>query len=544
MLALQIANGQKWDVRLFPDTNIIRRGRNLKPQILTIFITLSLLTVTACQTTFEEGRQNLANELKSRGTNPYIKAPVLKDLERRIRGVVMKPQVNSNPNDFDPRNFEILSNFQDRYDHQKMMTLIALSATGYDRAAETLYSVPNSGSSCSVHADDAVFPVPDKNSKFKTWDWEFVKGGCNSGRADGIAEARSRDGTARFTGRFYKGKMYEGVLEGRLEDGDKFINIGNVPSEGVIARLLTTIYRKSGYKFHRFGDINSEGKLDGFGMDLRNYTDLIVVRSVGEWVDDKKEGFGAWQDLRKAYDHKVWNTWIGTWHKGKMHGLGAWTNAHENIQLGEFENGKAHGLSFTQYSDMTGDYHAFGVGQRSYGKRHGPWQYNEANTFNSNVYVTEVYNNGNMVSTSDRPAFTFNQVMAFAIGAATLSVADVPTAAKLQVGTAFAKDTLGNGDGANLAALKQSFASHARSNGKATHSSGSTKSVKGGITVEQVVVNCPHSGPHTIPVPYRDRVCRAAAIDFATTYVCNKLDQSRVIQRCIDDCGQKQCLQE
>jgi hypothetical protein len=509
-----------------------------------IVIALSLLMLSACNTTFEEGRQNLANELQYRGTNPYIQAPVLKDLERRIRGVVTKPIVRGNPNGFDPRNLEILSNFQGRYDHQKMMTLIALSATGYDLAAQTLYAVIGSGDSCLIRAGDAIFPVPDKNSIYKTYNWEFVRGDCKNGSADGIAEARSRDGTARFTGRFYKGKMYEGVLEGTLDDGDKFINIGNVPSEGVIARLLTTIYRKSGYKYHRFGDINHDGKLDGFGIILRNYTNLLVVRSIGEWADNRKEGFGAWQDTREAYEAKVWNTWIGTWHKGKMHGLGAWTNAHENIQLGEYDNGKAHGLSFTQYSDMTGDYHAFGVGQRRYGKRHGPWQYNEANTFTSNYYVTEVYNNGNMVSTSDRPAFNMNQVMAFAIGAATLSVADVPSAAKLQVGAAFAQDTLGNGGGTNLAALKKVYTQHAKSNAKATHSGGATKSVKGGITVEQVVINCPHSGPHTIPVPFRDRVCRAAAIDFATTYVCNRQDQRRVIERCRRDCQQRQCLQE
>jgi hypothetical protein len=509
-----------------------------------ILVTFSLLLVAACNTTFEEGRQNLSNELKHRGTNPYIQSPLLKDLERRIRGIVMKPKVTGNPNDFDPRNLEIISNFQDRYDHQDMMTLIALSATGYDRAAKTLYSVSNSGSSCRVQASDTIFPVPEKNSRFKTYDWEFVRGGCDNGKADGIAEARSRDGKARFTGRFYKGKMSEGILEGRMDDGDIFINIGNVPSEGVIARLLTTVYRKGGYKFHRFGDINAQGKRDGFGMDLKNYTNLIVVRTIGEFVDDKKEGFGAWQDLRKAYDHKVWNAWIGTWHKGKMHGLGAWTNAHENIQLGEYRNGKAHGLSFTQYSDMTGDYHAFGVGQRRNSKKHGKWQLNEANSFTSDHYVTDVYNNGNLVSTSDKPAFTMNQVMAFAIGAATLSVADVPAAAKLQMGTAFAKDTLGNGGGANMAALKQSFASHGKSSGKATHSGGSTKPVKGGITVEQVVINCPHSGPYTIPVPYRTQVCRGAAINFATTYVCNRRDQPQAIERCRRECGQRQCLQE
>jgi hypothetical protein len=516
----------------------------LKISTKSILVALSLFALSACNTTFEEGRQNLSNELKHRGTNPYIQAPLLKDLERRIRGVVMKPIVHGSPNKFDPRNLEIISNFQDRYDHQKMMALIALSATGYDRAARALYSVPNSGSSCRVTAGDAIFPTDDKNNRFKTWDWEFVRGSCDNGRADGIAEARSQDGTARFTGRFYKGKMYEGILEAQLDDGDTFVNIGNVPSEGVIARLLTTIYRKNGFKYHRYADFNSEGKLDGFGLILWNYNNLIVAKSVGEYLNNYREGFGAWQDLRKAYEHKVWNAWIGTWHKGKLHGLGAWTNGHENIQLGEFENGKAHGLSFTQYSDMTGDYHAFGVGQRRNGKRHGKWQYNEANSFTSNYYVTEIYNNGNLVSTSDKPAFTMNQIMAFAIGAATLSVADVPAAAKLQVGTAFAKDTLGNGGGANLASLKQSFASHAKSSDEATHRSGSTKQAKGGITVEQVVINCPHSGPHTIPVPYRDRVCRAAAINFAETYACNRRNQAQAIKRCNDDCGQRQCLQE
>jgi len=509
-----------------------------------VLIVTPLIALSGCNTTFKEGQVNLASELRNRGTNPYIKAPVLKDLELRIRNIAMEPIVRENPNSFGPRDLEILGNFFDRYHHRELMATIRLSAAGYDQAASRLYPVTGSSTNCQVRGNNAIFAVPDKSNKYKTYDWKFVAGDCHDGVAHGNGEARSRHGQARFTGYFDNGTMIEGVFEGYLDNGDRFINIGSVPTSGVIARLLTTIYRKSGFRYHRFGDIDEQGLLDGFGILIRNYTNRMVVSQVGDFLDNKLEGFGAFQALRKAYESKAWYTWIGTWRSGKLDGLGAWTDGFEDINLGEWQNGKQHGLTFEQYSDMTGDYHEFAVGQKRRGKRHGSWQLNRANTFTSEDYATKVYNNGNLVSSSDRPAFTVNQVMAFALGAATISVADVPSAAKVQIAGALAADTLGGGGGTNLASMQKSFAKRAKSARQSTNSSATSSSAGGGIKVDQVQITCPHSGPHTIPVPYRTQQCRRAAIDFATTFVCNRMDQNRVIRNCKTACSNHQCLQE
>jgi hypothetical protein len=58
------------------------------------------------------------------------------------------------------------------------------------------------------------------------------------------------------------------------------------------------------------------------------------VRYDGEYVDDKKDGFGVyyWTDGRK---------YEGWWHKGKQHGLGQYVDSgKKTLKYGLWEYGK------------------------------------------------------------------------------------------------------------------------------------------------------------------------------------------------------------
>lgn len=518
----------------------------MQKSLLVSFVCISLTLLSGCYVSHVDGQKSFAADLRERGVNPYIKHDVFRDLERRIRAIAMAPVTPNSPRAFDARQMEILSNFSELYDHQEFEQLIhAARAGGRD------YTPVNNQTSCTIRPSTMSVPslMRGSDSRIYTAQWEFIRGTCdNNNLAHGQGIARSVDGKAELSGIFDRGQLIEGTVRVTYDTGDHAIYMGGIPNNQLLARGIASYFNVSGYQNHRYGDFNEDGELDGFGINVRNYKGYMLVKHAGSFKNDDLNGFGAMQDARKHGDGKVWNAWLGTFKGGEGNGLGSWTNGVDAVSIAEWNNGKRNGVEFRQYSDMTGDYHSFGVGQQRNGKRQGKWTFTLANSFNSNYPLTEVYDNGNLISTSDKPAFSFDQIMAFSMGAAIIGASDIPSAAKLQIGEALAQDTLGGGGGSNLAALQKSFASRANStitsNEQAATTTGQANSNES-IPVENVTITCSSSGTtSTIPIPYRTQMCRRAAIDFATTYACNKFDQERVIRNCNAACGHPQCLQK
>ncbi len=507
---------------------------------LLIFV---LPLVNGCVTTTNtEGQVMFSDALRQHGTNPYIENPVVKDLERRIRAIASAPIVK-NSRVLGPRNREILRNFEDRFDYNELMTWIDLSRAG--SAARTLYPKVGNNKDCKILGDTAAFPTV--SGKSETFDWILKNGECQGGKAHGIGIAVTRNGNLpKFQGRFDNGMMIEGVFEMTLDDGRSLIQIGGVTNDVITARALTSIYDPNGISIHRFGDFNDAGVINGFGIHIRNYTNMMVVLRAGDMVNDRMHGFSAVQALRKWGDGKVWHVWLGEYRNGKGEGLLSWTNGVNDLIVAEYKNGKKHGVSYEQYVDVTGDYHEFMIGTFQNGKKHGTVRKKTANSFNDAYYVTETYSNGHQTGTSDQPPINMGQIFAIAAGAAVIGASDISEAAKIEVAGALTADVIGNTGGTNMASLQSSFAQRAQSvsSGNTGNTSSSSSAGGNGITVEQVPISCPDTGvSNTIPVPYRTQICRRAAIDFATTYACNKLDQERVARNCEAACGNSQCLQ-
>ena len=520
----------------------------MKNKITIAMLLFVLPLISGCVTTTDkEGQVMFSDALRQRGTNPYIENPVVKDLEHRIRAIASAPEVKKQ-HVLGPRNREILRNFEDRFDLQKMLKWLEISRT--PKPAELMYKVTGTDQGCDIHADTATFPLEIGESR--TYKWDFLEGDCKDGVAHGIGRAQSAEGEpdAFFTGKFDNGMMVEGVFDAPLKDGSFVTQLGGVTNGVLTARALTSIYRQNGFETNRFGDFNEFGYINGFGVVIWNYTNLMMIRSAGEFTGDsngdKLHGFAAWQDLRKWGDGKVRNVWLGQYQNGKGEGLLGWTNGVNDLAVAEYKNGKKNGVSYEQYVDVTGDYHEFMVGTFRNGKKHGTVRKKTANSFNDAYYVTETYSNGHQTGTSDQPPINMGQIFAIAAGAAVIGASDISEAAKIEVAGALTADVIGNTGGTNMASLQSSFAQRAQSvsSGNSGNASSSSSTGGDGITVEHVQISCPDTGvSNMIPVPYRTKICRRAAIDFATTYACNKLDQERVTRNCKAACGNSQCLQ-
>ncbi|WP_413701947.1 hypothetical protein ACLKMH_10665 [Psychromonas sp. KJ10-10] len=252
--------------------------------ITLMFITSPLMV--GCSTT----RENFVADLQKQGDNPFIIEPELKGLEEKIQSIAMAKRIYDAPYHlvFDPRNDAIISHFQDRFNKQTMMEKINLARAGYDAAVADRYPHIGSMRGCEL-VNNGAYAVTDEvnNDQFE---WRFVKGECFDGLAHGIGEIVDEKLSAHFVGRFDQGVMIEGVFTMPLKDGMKLIQLGEFPSKNRTARLLTTKVRKDGFQWHRYGDFK-DGKINGFGINIWGYTNLMVVRSIGEFKNGDFDGF-------------------------------------------------------------------------------------------------------------------------------------------------------------------------------------------------------------------------------------------------------------
>lgn len=522
--------------------------------IASIYLAVGLsaaVFLTGCQTvTRGEAQKQFADEIRTRGSNPYIQHELVRDLERRMQNIVLAPIQNNTGEEFDPRTREILANFEDRFSYSELMRKIRLTRQGWARLKQE-YPLTSRQTGCRISPSKVRLPVWDVQEKkyYEPFSFEFMEGDCDENKqANGIGWAYGAGGDARFYGEFQRGRMVEGVFIVNAKNGDLVLGIGDIPTKGLTSRLLVSRKQLNGLTQHRYSDYDDTGRAQGFNLTVTNYKNYMVVRSVGDFKDDKRHGFAARMYKQKRGESSNWSVLLGMWENGKMHGLGGYTNGIDWIQVSEWKNGTENGIEYGQYADADDDTHHFEVGRRVNGKREGVWQVTASNSF-ATEYWTETYRNGEEIANSIQPAFDLGQVIAFSMGAGIIAAADVPSAAKLQIGTALMQDTLGGGGGSNLAALQQSFSAHANqttggTTGSSTPSTSATASAGNGLKTEQVTITCPSGVSNVVPITYRTNACFTAAERFAKTYACNKLDHSARMKSCIDACGHPQCLQK
>ncbi|MBU2966388.1 hypothetical protein Q4508_14800 [Amphritea sp. 2_MG-2023] len=424
-----------------------------KINVITL-ISMTSLLMCGCSTT----RENFVSDLQKQGANPFIVEPELKNLEEKIRSIAMAERKHDAPYHlvFDPRNEAIISYFQDRFNKQTMMEMINLARAGYDAAVAARYPHIGSVRGCDL-VDNGAYAVTDEVNKDQ-FDWRFVQGECFDGLAHGIGEAVDEKLSAHFVGRFDQGVMIEGVFTMLLEDNMKLIQMGEVPSKDRTARLLTTTVRKDGYQWHRYGDFK-DGEINGFGINIWGYTNLMIVRSIGEYKNGTFEGFGARQLLKPFDDGKVWNTWIGNYVDGTLNGPGAWTNSIDELSVGYWKEGKFHGQVYGAHVSQ----HYFNesyTGTYINNKREGAFRVRSMAEIGDRVRnFTRIYSGDKLIHDGeDSSTPDFGKLIALGAGLAVIGSAGISDTKKVDIGNAFAKDVLVGGDGQNLNTLKQKLA--------------------------------------------------------------------------------------
>ncbi|WP_412558102.1 hypothetical protein [Thalassospira sp. MIT1370] len=512
------------------------------------FIVTALGSLGACVT---DERTEFTQNMALYGSNPYIEAAHVKDLERRIEKIVMAdrmigPEYQTR---FDPRNKAILDNFKDLYDHNDLMANMALTRVDYETAVTSLYPVIGSETGCDVtNKDGYFFNRDDEPTRF---DWQFVKGSCENGLAHGVGRLQAAQSDAMFVGEFDHGMMTNGIFTMKRKDGSRTTQIGGIPVENRNARFLTTLSRTNGYQSHLYGDFNNRGQFDGFAMNIWGYVNLLHVHQVGQYKEHKLEGFGAKQIKRDYADGSIWNVWIGFYHRGSLNGWGAWSNTANGTSIGEWKNGALNGVVYSTDLDAGNMMHSFDVGTYVKGKRHGAFRTTTHGVFGESEAVI-AYDQGDRVDSPDSD-FDFGKIIALTAGAVAIGSADIDATSMAEIGGAFAMDVLGDTGGSNMQNLQSAYNSRLSNLSQPiSNNSGSTGSSTGTSTVAgeklnefDTTITCPDTGVTSdITIPYRTEACRVAALDFAKTFSCNKTDQERVVQNCQRACGHPQCLEQ
>ncbi|MGD1876431.1 MAG: hypothetical protein ACFB13_02900 [Kiloniellaceae bacterium] len=503
----------------------------------------------ACAMSTEQTQQQFANDIRTRGGNPYIEAPVVRDFEQRIEAITLAEHIRdgSYAKRFDPRNEVVLGNFADRFDRKELDRYMALADQGFEAAAGALYPQIGNENGCTIDAAAAAFPRG--GGAPLTFDWRLERGGCSDGLAQGVGRAVSGDGSATFVGRFDRGLMLDGVFQTKdAETGRHILVIGGVPQQELIGRHLAAFTNADGSRWFYYGAARSDAALHGFGMKVSDPPEARLVTMIGEFRDDKLGGFGAVQ-FKKTWDEIFsYGARLGSWKDGKAHGLTAYTDGAAVIEVGEYQNGKANGVVYGRYGSWEGAYHQFSVGTFRNGRQHGTRYVSESTTIDDQWTNEEYWVNGEMTgSTRWVDNVDLTQIFAIAAGSTFIATADIPSVSQMEIGGALVSDVF-NGNGPNaLNNLQARYAAAAQSSQSGSSSGGASQSSSGGgpLKTYNAVFTCPETGRQAnIPVPYRTEMCRVAAIDFAKTYACNLMDQERVMRNCQAACGDPQCLQQ
>lgn len=418
----------------------------------------SQLLLSGCATTAIEANNDYAADLRNYGPNPLIKAPVLRDLEARMRAMAMASD-SIGPEwgeQFNPRNQALLDNFSNYYNHAELMADIRLARAGFDHAVALSYPNIGSATECALASTDGYFfNDSDEPTRF---DWRFVQGDCVDGLAHGIARVSAPTANAQFVGRFERGNMIEGIFTMQRQDGARTMQIGGVPRGESTARLLTSQLKPSGYQWHLYGDFDSQGDFQGFGMNISNYTNKMEIRTVGHMIDSRLEGFGAKQRDRDWGDGQIAHVWLGDYKDNNLNGLGGWTNGVSTINVGEWKDGKLEGIGYGSHMPDGVLYHEYYVGRYVDGDKQGWFDYQSINTFSQTHNARKEFDEGYLIDIDEGGSgIEFGQVFAIAAGAAIIGTADIDSASKAEIGGAFMADMIGSGNGSNMQALQQQY---------------------------------------------------------------------------------------
>ncbi|VUD69288.1 hypothetical protein TDB9533_04655 [Thalassocella blandensis] len=502
--------------------------------------------LSGCSTTY---RAEFVEKTTKYGSNPYIQAPHVKDLEQRILNILLAdrltgPEYNTK---FDPRNKAILDNFSNLYNHAELVSNITLVSQGFDYAVAKSYPQIGNDSKCGVSKEKTYFfNTDDEPTEF---DWKFVQGTCIDGLAEGIARLQSTTSEGQFVGRMENGELKDGIFTMLRQDETRVIQIGGIANEKHNARMLWTKIQPNGYRWHLYGDLNNHGQFDGFGINIWGYVNLLHVYEVGQYKKDKLNGFVATQRSRDWAEGKLWDVTLGFFKDGNMHGWIAWTDTVDDITISEWKDDVKHGIGYSADFDIYNNIYTFDVGKFVDGERHGSF-YNTNYGYFGKTETTDVYDHGTRI---EKPGggFDWGKAIALTAGAAVIGSADIDTASMVEIGGAFASDIINETGGTNMQGLQNAYQS--RLNSTQTSSDPSSPSGQSNGQSEDspklnefdTTITCPDTGVTTdITIPYRTEACRVAALDFAKTFACNQTDQDRVTSNCQSACGHPQCLQQ
>ena len=137
---------------------------------------------------------------------------------------------------------------------------------------------------------------------------------------------------------------------------------------------------------------------------------------------------------------------------------------------------------------------------------------------------------------------SFGQLLALGLGAAAMSMADIPAAEAAEIGGAFVTDVLSGGQTNQLEQIvtNPSPAGTPSPNGGGAGASGGTASAT--YRNDQVTITCPSGVSSTIPISYKTEQCRSAMVNFAKVYSCNLIDDfNSAAAQCQSACGHPQC---
>lgn len=511
--------------------------------------TAILTIIVGCATTTH--RAEFVEKTKKYGGNPYMQATHVKDLEQRIRKILLAERIVGEPygKQFDPRNQAILDNFKDSFNQAELLSEIALTKQGFKVAVAKSYPIIGNQRKCDIDVDDTYFY--NTNGEPTTFNWKFERGECENGIANGVAELSADHSDAQFVGNFQNGKMIEGIFTMLRKDGARVMQIGGIPGATYSARMLWTKTNPNGYQWHLYGDFNNRGQFDGFGINISGYTNLLHVYDVGQYREDKLNGFAASQRERDWADGSIWHVWLGFHKNGKLDGWSAWTDTVDDISVSQWKDGTKHGVGYSSDYNIYESVYRYDVGTYVEGKKHGPFKVTQHGIFGEND-GTIVYDRGERV---EKPGsgFDWGKAIALTAGAAVIGTSNIDGASKAEIGGAFAADIIGETGGSNMQSLQNTYNSqlnnatnNSESNSNDTET-GSARSTKTATKLNEwkTTINCPDTGvSNPITIPYRTEACRLAAFDFAETFGCNKTDQDRVTQNCQRACGHPQCLQQ
>lgn len=135
---------------------------------------------------------------------------------------------------------------------------------------------------------------------------------------------------------------------------------------------------------------------------------------------------------------------------------------------------------------------------------------------------------------------SFGQLLALGLGAAAMSMADIPSADAAQIGGAFVTDVLSGGQ---TSALEQ-MTKRPTVGGSPSASADGMPSGTATATYrnDQVTITCPSGVSSTIPISYKTEQCRSAMVNFAKVYSCNLIDDfNSAAAQCQSACGHPQC---